>query len=136
MLRACHEGGQVTIEISDDGAGIDVAQIKRKAIEKGFLRSEQAEKLSDREALNLIFLPGFSTVEIITNVSGRGVGMDVVKSNIERTGGAVDAVSRPGEGTTIKLKIPLTVAVIPGLVIMSEAERFVGQESSVAWGSL
>jgi len=124
-LRAYHEGGQVNIEIGDDGAGVDLARVKQKAIEKGLLRPEQAEKLSDREALNLIFLPGFSTAQIVTNVSGRGVGMDVVKSHIEKIGGVVDAFSRPGEGTTIKIKIPLTLAIIPGLVITSGGERFV-----------
>ncbi len=124
-LRAYHEGGQVNIEIGDDGAGIDVLQVKQKAIEKGFLRPEQSEKLSDREALNLIFQPGFSTAKTVTNVSGRGVGLDVVKSNIEKIGGIVDVISRPGEGTTVKLKIPLTLAIIPGLVITSGGERFV-----------
>jgi len=124
-LRAYHEGGQVNIEIGDDGAGIDVARVKLKAVEKGLLRPEQAEKLSDREALNLIFLPGFSTAQTVTNVSGRGVGMDVVKSNIEKIGGVVDIFSRRGEGSTVKLKIPLTLAIIPGLVIMSGGERFV-----------
>jgi len=124
-LRAYHEGGQVNIEIGDDGAGIDVARVKQKSIEKGLLRPEQAEKLSDREALNLIFQPGFSMAQTVTNVSGRGVGMDVVKSNIEKIGGIVDVFSRPGEGTTVKLKIPLTLAIIPGLVITSGGERFV-----------
>lgn len=124
-LRAYHEGGQVNIEIGDDGAGIDVDRVKQKAVEKGLLRPEQAEKLSDREALNLIFQPGFSTAKQVTNVSGRGVGMDVVKSHIEKIGGAVDISSRPGEGTTVKLKIPLTLAIIPGLVITSGGERFV-----------
>ena len=124
-LRAYHEGGQVNIEISDDGAGIDVEMVKQKAVDKGLLRPEQAEKLSEREALNLIFLPGFSTAKSITNVSGRGVGMDVVKSNIEKIGGIVDISSRPGEGSTVKLKIPLTLAIIPGLVINSGGERFV-----------
>jgi two-component system chemotaxis sensor kinase CheA len=124
-LRAYHEGGQVNIEIGDDGAGIDVARVKQKAIEKGFLRPEQAEKLSDREVLNLIFQPGFSTAQTVTNVSGRGVGMDVVKSHIEKIGGIVDIVSRIGEGSTVKLKIPLTLAIIPGLVITSGGERFV-----------
>ena len=124
-LRAYHEGGQVNIEIGDDGAGIDVARVKQKALEKGLLRSEQVEKLSDREALNLIFQPGFSTAQVVTNVSGRGVGLDVVKSNIEKIGGVVDIFSRPGEGSTVKLKIPLTLAIIPGLVIMSGGERFV-----------
>jgi two-component system chemotaxis sensor kinase CheA len=116
-LRAYHEGGQVNIEIADDGAGIDVARVKQKAIEKGLIRLEQAERMSDREGLNLIFLPGFSMAKTITNVSGRGVGMDVVKSSIEKIGGVVDVFSRPGEGATVKIKIPLTLAIIPGLVI-------------------
>jgi two-component system chemotaxis sensor kinase CheA len=124
-LRAYHEGGQVNIEIGDDGAGIDVARVKQKAIEKGLLRPEQAEKLSEREALNLIFQPGFSMARAVTNISGRGVGMDVVKSHIEKIGGIVDVFSRPGEGSTVKLKIPLTLAIIPGLVITSGGERFV-----------
>jgi two-component system chemotaxis sensor kinase CheA len=124
-LRAYHEGGQVNIEIGDDGAGIDSARVKQTAVDKGLLRSEQAEKLSDREALNLIFHPGFSTAQTVTNVSGRGVGMDVVKTNIEKIGGIVDLSSRPGEGVTVKLKIPLTLAIIPGLVITSGGERFI-----------
>ncbi|HZP07051.1 MAG TPA: chemotaxis protein CheW [Terracidiphilus sp.] len=125
LLRAYHEGGQVNIEIGDDGAGVDVTRVKQKAIEKGLLRPEQAQKLSDREALGLIFQPGFSTAQTVTNVSGRGVGMDVVKSSIEKIGGVVDISSRPGEGTTVKLKIPLTLAIIPGLVVTSGGERFV-----------
>ncbi len=124
-LRAYHEGGQVNIEIGDDGAGVDVARVKQKAIEKGLLQPELALKLSDREALNLIFEAGFSTAQTVTNVSGRGVGMDVVKSNIEKIGGIVDISSRLGQGTTVKLKIPLTLAIIPGLVITSGEERFV-----------
>lgn len=122
-LRAYHEGGQVNIEIGDDGAGIDIARVKQKAVETGLLRPEQAEKLSDREALNLIFQPGFSMAQAVTHVSGRGVGMDVVKSHIEKIGGIVDVFSRPGEGTTVKLKIPLTLAIIPGLVITSGDQR-------------
>ena len=124
-LRAYHESGQVNIEIADDGAGIDPARIRRAAVERGLLRPDQADKLSDREALNLIFAPGFSTASAVTNVSGRGVGMDVVKSHVERIGGVVDIASRAGEGTTVKLKIPLTLAIIPGLVIHSGGERFV-----------
>jgi two-component system chemotaxis sensor kinase CheA len=124
-LRAYHEGGQVNIEISDDGAGIDVTRLKKKALDNGLLRPEQAEKLSDREALTLIFLPGFSTAKTVTNFSGRGVGMDVVKSHIEKIGGVVDVFSRLGEGATIKIRIPLTLAIIPGLVITSGGERFV-----------
>jgi two-component system chemotaxis sensor kinase CheA len=124
-LRAYHEGGQVNIEIGDDGAGIDVARVKLKAVENGLLRLEQADKLSDREALSLIFEPGFSTAKTVTNISGRGVGMDVVKSHIEKIGGIVDVFSRPGEGATVKIRIPLTLAIIPGLVITSGGERFI-----------
>jgi two-component system chemotaxis sensor kinase CheA len=123
-LRAFHEGGQVNIEISDDGAGIDVTRVKQKALENGLLRPEQAEKMSDREAINLIFEPGFSMAKKITNISGRGVGMDVVKSHIEKIGGVVDVFSQPGEGSTVKIRIPLTLAIIPGLVITSGGERF------------
>jgi two-component system, chemotaxis family, sensor kinase CheA len=122
-LRAYHAGGQVNIEISDDGKGIDVARVKQKALARGLLRPEQCERLSDREAWNLVFHPGFSTAETVTNVSGRGVGMDVVKSSVEKIGGVADISSRPGEGTTIKLKIPLTLAIIPGLVVALDDHR-------------
>lgn len=124
VLRAFHEGGQVNIEISDDGRGIHVAKIKQKAMQKGLLSSDAATRMSDREAYNLIFLPGFSTAEKITNVSGRGVGMDVVKTNIEKIGGSVDVLSEEGHGSTIKIKIPLTLAIIPALVVTSGGERF------------
>jgi two-component system chemotaxis sensor kinase CheA len=116
-LRAFHEGGQVNIEIADDGAGIDVQELKKKAVQKGLVRIEQAERMSDREALGLVFVAGFSTAAEVTSVSGRGVGMDVVKTNIEKIGGVVELVSHVGEGTTLKLKIPLTLAIIPGLVV-------------------
>ncbi|MBL8229974.1 MAG: chemotaxis protein CheW [Bryobacterales bacterium] len=125
LLRAFHEGGQVNIEITDDGRGIDTERVKQKAVQKGLIRREQAERMSEREALHLIFQPGFSTAEQVTNISGRGVGMDVVKTNIEKIGGTVDLVSRGGHGTTVKIKIPLTLAIIPGLVVMSGGERFV-----------
>ena len=124
-LRAYHEGGHVNIEIVDDGAGIDPERIKAKAVQKGLIRQEQAERLSDREAMQLVFLPGFSTAERVTSISGRGVGMDVVKTNIEKIGGVVDLASTPGQGTTVKIKIPLTLAIIPGLVVHSGGERFV-----------
>ncbi len=116
-LRAFHEGGQVIIEISDDGGGVDLEKVKNKAINTGQVRPDEAGRMTDREALNLLFLPGFSTAEKVTNVSGRGVGMDVVRTNIERIGGTVDLSSNLGEGTTVKLKIPLTLAIIPGLVV-------------------
>jgi chemotaxis protein histidine kinase CheA len=124
LLRAFHEGGQVNIEISDDGAGIDLERVKQKALEKGLLAPDQAARLSDRELLNLLFLPGFSTAEKVTNVSGRGVGMDVVKTNIEKIGGTVDIQNRFGHGTTVKIKIPLTLAIIPALVVTSGGDRY------------
>ena len=123
-MRAYHEGGQVNIEISDDGAGIDSARIRQKCLQKGLISPEQAARMSDHEALHLIFLPGFSTAEKITNVSGRGVGMDVVKTNIEKIGGTVDLQSQPGKGTTLKIKIPLTLAIIPALIVTSGGDRF------------
>ncbi len=124
ILRAFHEGGQVNIEIMDDGRGINVARVKQKAVEKGLIQPDHAARMSDREAFNLIFLPGFSTAEKVTNVSGRGVGMDVVKTNIEKIGGSVDLLSDAGRGTTIKIKIPLTLAIIPALIVSSGGERF------------
>jgi two-component system chemotaxis sensor kinase CheA len=123
-LRAYHEGGQVNIEICDDGAGIHPEKIKAKALERGLMTHDQLSKLSDRDVGNLIFLPGFSTAEKVSNVSGRGVGMDVVKTNIEKIGGTVDLQSQPGEGTTIKIKIPLTLAIIPALIVTCDGNRY------------
>jgi two-component system chemotaxis sensor kinase CheA len=123
-LRAYHESGQVILEINDDGNGIDGKRVKAKAVERGLLTQEQADKLPDREAIYLIFLPGFSTAEKITNVSGRGVGMDVVKTNIERIGGLVDIQSNLGFGSTIRIRIPLTLAIIPALMVSCEDNRF------------
>lgn len=124
MLRAFHEGGQVNIEIIDDGAGLNRERIRQKAVERGLATAEQARRLSDREIYNLIFLPGFSTAQKVTNVSGRGVGMDVVKTNIEKIGGTVDVQSKPGQGTTVRIKIPLTLAIIPALVVTCAKQRF------------
>jgi two-component system chemotaxis sensor kinase CheA len=123
-LRAFHEGGQINIEISDDGAGIDAERVRRKAIERGLITPEAAARMADREINKLIFLPGFSTAAAITNVSGRGVGMDVVKTNIERIGGTVDIESKPGEGSTLRIRIPLTLAIIPALMVSTGGERF------------
>jgi two-component system chemotaxis sensor kinase CheA len=124
-LRAWHEGGQVNIEIADDGAGIDLERVKAKALERRLITEEQAARMSAREAVNLVFLPGFSTAVAVTSISGRGVGMDVVRTHIERIGGAVDLNSRSGEGTTVRVRIPLTLAIIPGLVVTAGGERFV-----------
>ncbi|MFN7840201.1 MAG: chemotaxis protein CheW [Pirellula sp.] len=123
-LRAFHEGGQVIIEICDDGAGLNLDRIKSKAIEKGLITQEHAARMQEQEISQLIFLPGFSTAEKVSNVSGRGVGMDVVKTNIEKIGGSVDLQTRPGSGTTIKIKIPLTLAIIPALIVTSAGNRF------------
>ncbi|MCB9230005.1 MAG: chemotaxis protein CheW [Deltaproteobacteria bacterium] len=123
-IRAYHEGGQVIIEITDDGKGLDPEKIINKALEKGVLKESDVEKMSDRDVFMLIFAPGFSTAEKISNVSGRGVGMDVVKTNIERIGGNIDLISVKGQGTTVKLRIPLTLAIIPALIVRSGAERF------------
>ena len=123
-LRACHEGGQVLVEISDDGNGIDIARVKSRAIERGVITAQQAGRMSEGELLNLVFLPGFSTVEKVTNLSGRGVGMDVVKTNIDRVNGTVDLQSYPGQGTTIKIKIPLTLAIVRAVIIQSDGNRF------------
>jgi len=124
-LRAWHQGGQVNIEIADDGAGIDPARVKAKALERRLITEEQAARMSPREAVNLVFLPGFSTAQAVTSISGRGVGMDVVRTHIERIGGTVDLASQPGHGTTVRVRIPLTLAIIPGLVVQAGGERFV-----------
>lgn len=117
LLRSFHESGQVVIEISDDGKGIDPDTIVRVAIERGVITRDQAARMETREIINLIFRPGFSTAAEVTNVSGRGVGMDVVRTNIERIGGTVDMQSQVGAGTTCRVRIPLTLAIIPALVI-------------------
>jgi len=123
-LCAFHEGGQVNIEISDDGTGVDLEQVKQKALERGLITLDHAARMSEREILNLIFLPGFSTAQKVTNVSGRGVGMDVVKTNIDKIGGVVDIQSQSGKGTTLKIKIPLTLAIIPALTVTSGGDRY------------
>ncbi len=123
MLRAYHEGGHVNIEISDDGAGLNPEKLKARALQKGLIRADQAAIMTEREAVHLVFMPGFSTAEQITKISGRGVGMDVVKTNIQKIGGIVDIGNRPGAaGSTVKIKIPLTLAIIPGLIIRAQAK--------------
>ena len=123
-LRAYQESSHVIIEVSDDGAGIGVERVRNKAIERGLISAERAAQLSERELLQLIFVPGFSTAEAVTNVSGRGVGMDVVRTNVEKIGGKVEIESRPGKGTTLRLRIPLTLAIIPGLIVRSLNQSF------------
>lgn len=123
-LRAFHEGGQVNIEIADDGRGINADALREKAVASGMLSALEASRLSEREALTLVFRAGLSTAKEVTNISGRGVGMDVVKTNIERIGGTIDLLSVRGKGTTIRIKIPLTLAVIPALMVTTGGERY------------
>ncbi len=123
-LRAFHQAGKVNITIQDDGAGINIPRVKEKAVEKGMITTEQARDMSDREAARLIFQPGFSTATQVTSVSGRGVGMDVVRTNIEQLGGTVDIDSTIGLGTTIAIKLPLTLAIIPSLIVRSGSEQY------------
>ncbi|HEU5119237.1 MAG TPA: chemotaxis protein CheA, partial [Isosphaeraceae bacterium] len=123
-LRAYHEGGQVQVEIIDDGGGIDPTRLRRKARERGLLPADQAARLTDREALDLIFLPGFSTSNEVTLVSGRGVGMDAVRTGVEAVGGAVELESWPGIGTRIKMRMPLTLMIVKALIVSAAGHRY------------
>jgi two-component system, chemotaxis family, sensor kinase CheA len=123
-LRAYHEGGQVHVDITDDGAGLNVEKIKAKALKDGLISSQRAAEMSERSLINLIFRPGFSTAETVTNISGRGVGMDVVKRDLDQIGGTVDVYTEFGKGTTIKMRIPITLAIIPVLIVSAGNQRF------------
>jgi two-component system chemotaxis sensor kinase CheA len=123
-LRSFHEGGQVNIEIADDGAGIDLEKVRHTALDRGLLTPEQAAHLTERESLALIYLPGFSTADTVSSLAGRGVGMDVVKTNIEKIGGTIDIHSKSGIGTTVRIKIPLTLAIIPALIVTAGGDRY------------
>ena len=123
-LRAVHEGSHVIIEVSDDGAGIPVDKVRNKAIDRGLITPERGAQLTERELQQLVFLPGFSTASAVTNVSGRGVGMDVVRTNVEKIGGKVEVDSHFGKGTTLRLRIPLTLAIIPALIVRSVDQSF------------
>ncbi|GAA7562045.1 chemotaxis histidine kinase/response regulator CheAY2 [Helicobacter pylori] len=131
QLSAYNEGNHIVIKISDDGKGLDPVMLKEKAIEKGVISERDAESMSDREAFNLIFKPGFSTAKVVSNVSGRGVGMDVVKTNIEKLNGIIEIDSEVGVGTTQKLKIPLTLAIIQALLVGVQEEYYAIPLSSV-----
>lgn len=123
-LNAYHEGGQVNITISDDGRGIDAQKVLAKALSQGLLTQAQASEMTDREIVNLIFAPGFSTAEQVSEISGRGVGMDVVRTNVERLGGHVDVETEVGAGTTVHLRLPLTLAIIPSMIVGVGPHRF------------
>ncbi len=131
-LAASHQEGKVLLAISDDGAGIDAARIRRKAVEKGLITAEAASTMSERDAVQLIFAPGFSTAEQVTAVSGRGVGMDVVKTNFERLGGSVEIETVVGQGTTITVRLPLTLAIIPSLITSCAGQRFAVPQANIS----
>ena len=124
ILKAYHEAGQVNIEIIDDGKGLDGNKLAEIAVTKGVITEEQSKIMSEKEKMHLIFMPGFSTAKEVTDVSGRGVGMDVVKTNLDKLGGIIDIDSHIGRGTTIKIKLPLTLAIIPSQIISTEGERY------------
>lgn len=130
-LNAYHEGGNVIVEITDDGAGIDPTRVRQKAIERGLVRREVAEGMSDSQVLRFIFEPGFSTAESVTHLSGRGVGMDVVRSNIERVGGTVELHSTRGQGCTVRVKLPLTLAIVSALLVNAGNEVFAVPQSCI-----
>ncbi len=130
-LRAFHQSGSVVIELADDGAGIAIERVLAKAIERGLVTQEQAADMTEREALQLIFLPGFSTAAAVTTVSGRGVGMDVVRANVEKVGGSVELESKVGVGTTLRLRVPLTLAIVPALVVRSGGQSFALPQSAL-----
>ncbi|HMZ57480.1 MAG TPA: chemotaxis protein CheA, partial [Leptospiraceae bacterium] len=131
LLKAFHEGGQVSMQISDDGEGINVQKIREKAFFNGLITKEQKSEMNDSDLLNLIFLPGFSTSETVTNVSGRGVGMDVVKSNLQKIGGTVNITNFPGKGILFKITIPLTLTIIPALIINCGGYKFAIPQTSL-----
>ncbi|MGY1754035.1 chemotaxis protein CheA [Blastococcus sp. SYSU D01042] len=124
MLRARHESGQVVVEVADDGAGIDPVKVGAKAVERGVVTPDALARMSAQDILQMIFLPGFSTAAAVTNVSGRGVGMDVVKTNIESIGGTIEVESDPGMGTVCRLRIPLTLAIVPALTVECASDRY------------
>jgi two-component system chemotaxis sensor kinase CheA len=131
-LHAFHQAGKVCIRIEDDGAGMDPVKLKAKAVEKGVIAAEQATVMTDSEALRLIFAPGFSTAAEITDVSGRGVGMDVVKTNIEQLGGTVDVESELGVGSAIHITLPLTLAIVPSMIVSCGGERYAIPQANIA----
>ena len=131
VLDAYHEGGQIIIKISDDGRGINVDRVKAKAIQNGLASEADMDALSDQQIMQYIFKPGFSTAEQVTAVSGRGVGMDVVRTNIEKIGGTIELSSTPGEGSCFTIKIPLTLAIVSALIVACAGERFAIPQLSV-----
>lgn len=130
-LSAHHEGGHIIIEIADDGAGLNTGKIRKKAVEKGLMTEAEAAALSEAQVQRLIFAPGFSTADQVTNLSGRGVGMDVVRTNIEAIGGSIELSSVEGQGTTFRIKIPLTLAIVQALILGAAGQRFAAPQTAV-----
>ncbi|MBR4182442.1 MAG: chemotaxis protein CheA, partial [Lachnospiraceae bacterium] len=130
-LDAFQEGNNVIIQVSDDGNGIDTESVKKKAIERGLVTPEQAENLSEKEIIDFLFMPSFSMAKTITDISGRGVGLDVVKSGIQQLGGDVDVKTKLGEGTTFTVRLPLTLAIIQALMVEVGTEKY-----AIALGSI
>ena len=130
-LRAFHESGQVRIEIADDGAGLDIEKIRQKAVQRGLVNADESVNMSEKDLQNSIFMPGFSTADQISNVSGRGVGMDVVKTNIEAVGGTIEIETDKDIGTTFRLTVPLTLAIIPALIVTCDGQRFAIPQTNV-----
>lgn len=130
-LNAYHQSGHVIVEITDDGAGIDPERVRRKAVERGLVRQATADAMTDQQVLRFIFEPGFSTADTITHISGRGVGMDVVRNNIEKVGGSVDITSARGAGCTVRIRLPLTLAIISSLLVSAGGEWFAFPQTAV-----
>jgi two-component system chemotaxis sensor kinase CheA len=131
VLRAAHESGRVIVEVCDDGAGIDVEKVKAKAVQKGLITEKESQIMREADIINLIMTPGFSTAERVTDISGRGVGMDVVKTNIEKLGGKIEIISELGAGTTFRLTLPLTLAIISSLIVVADGQFFAVPQSNV-----
>jgi len=130
-IRAFHDGGQVIVEVEDDGAGVNLAKVRAKAITLGLVTAEEAERLSERETVDLVFRPGFSTADSVTQISGRGVGMDVVRTNVERIGGSVEMISTAGRGSICRIRVPLTLLIVPALIVASKGERYAVPQASL-----
>jgi len=130
-IAASHQANQVVLTIEDDGAGIDPEQVKQSAIQKELITPQEAEGMTERELIDLIFHPGFSTAKTVSDISGRGVGMDIVRSQIEKLNGLIEVETRPGEGTTFTIKLPLTLAIVTGLLVKLNGRTFALPMSSV-----
>jgi len=131
-VRAFQDGGQVIVEIEDDGGGVALDRVRQKAVALGLITAEEAERFTERETVDLVFRPGFSTAASVTQISGRGVGMDVVRTNVERIGGSVEMVSRTGQGSTCRIRVPLTLVIVPALVVESSGQMFAIPQASLA----